>query len=141
MSNESNNPANSINTGGGAYIGGAVTTGGGAFVGRDQTIIHSPGAAASHQGATLDEFRTLLNDIRALLPQTGLDERKARIIAADLAVVEDEAQQAQPDKSIIVSKLEGATQVAKAAGTLTEEGKKLLPMLTQILQSIAGLFP
>jgi hypothetical protein len=35
---ETSRPSQTINTGGGAYIGGSVSTGGGAFVGRDQIV-------------------------------------------------------------------------------------------------------
>ena len=37
-SSETSRPNQTINTGGGAYIGGNVSTGGGAFVGRDQIV-------------------------------------------------------------------------------------------------------
>ena len=35
---EASRPSQTIDTGGGAYIGGSVSTGGGAFVGRDQIV-------------------------------------------------------------------------------------------------------
>lgn len=129
-----------INTGGGAFVGGGVNTGGGTFVGRDQVITGSSGIVTGQQGVTLEQFRALLTDIRNLIPQAGLDERKARLIEGDVATVEEETQQVKPDKSIIQSKLESTTQVLKAAGNLTEEGKKLLPLLSQGVLWVARLF-
>jgi len=158
MTGESKDSGGTINTGGGAYIGGRVKVGGD-FVGRDKVVTAGAGGVAvggnvtggaivtgsgnvisQPQGVTLDQFRALLTDIRSLIPQAGLDERKARLIEGDVATVEEETQQAKPDKSIIQSKLESTTQVLKAAGNLTEEGKKLLPLLSQGVLWIARLF-
>ena len=158
MTGESKDSSGTINTGGGAYVGGNFNTQGD-FVGRDKVVTAGAGGVAvggnvtggaivtgsgnvisQPQGVTLDQFRALLTDIRSLIPQAGLDERKARLIEGDVATVEEETQQAKPDKSIIQSKLESTTQVLKAAGNLTEEGKKLLPLLSQGVLWIARLF-
>ena len=72
-------PPASVDTGGGAYIGGNVDTGGGAFAGRDQTITQ----VNETHGVSLAEFTALLAELRAALPAAGLD---AVLVAVELAL-------------------------------------------------------
>lgn len=147
-----------INTGGGAYIGGNVSTGGD-FVGRDKvttagdrgvavggnvtgsTIVTGDGNVANtQQGISLEEFRSLLADIRGLARQADLEERKARTIEADVIAVEEESKESKPDGNFIVNRLEGIIKVLKAAGNLTDAGKKLFPLAEKALEWGVGLF-
>lgn len=125
-----------IDTGGGAFVGGSVDTGGGPFIGRDHVT-----TTISRQGITLEEFGTLLAEMRGLIPQAGLEERKAQDIEAEVVKVEEEAQAAQPDRSVVVGKLEYITKILKAAGNLTDEGKKLLPLAAKALEWGSLLLP
>jgi hypothetical protein len=92
-----------IDTGGGAYIGGAVATGGGAFVGRDQTITTT---TTTTQGATLEQFTTLLAQLRDGLDAAGLDTKIQKVIESDLTGVENEASDPNPSRPVIESKLQ-----------------------------------
>jgi hypothetical protein len=88
----------SINTGGGAHVGGNVTVGGN-FVGRDkitQTV---------EQGITVKDFTALLAELRQLLPQTVIDSDTRRIIEGDFKVVEDETLEDKPNGAVIKGKL------------------------------------
>lgn len=157
MAGDPKDPA-AINTGGGAYVGSGVSTQGGDFVGRDKlitagersvviggnvadsSIVTGDHNVVSHrQGVTLEAFQSLLGEIRGLIHYAGLEERKARTLEADVQVVEEEVQQPKPDKSILVSKLEGITKVLKAAGNLTDVGQKLLPLAEKALEWGTGL--
>ncbi len=50
-----------IDTGGGAYIGGAVNTGGGTFVGRDQSTVSGP------ESLDLREIQAVVAELKRLL--------------------------------------------------------------------------
>ncbi|MEI2690764.1 MAG: hypothetical protein V9H69_14055 [Anaerolineae bacterium] len=129
-------PPASVNTGGGAYVGGNVDTGGGSFVGRDQTI-HQVSAT---QGVSLAEFSALLAELRAALPAAGLDPDTAEIIDADVQVIEQQAAKPQPSAAVITSKLEGMAKVLAAAGGVAVAAQKLLPMVQQALEWARPLF-
>jgi hypothetical protein len=129
-------PPASVDTGGGAYVGGDVDTGGGAFVGRDKTI-HQVNAT---QGVSLAEFTALLAELRAAVPAAGLDPDTAEIIDADVQVVEQQAAKPQPSTAVITSKLEGIAKVLAAAGGVAVAAQKLLPMAQQALELAKPLF-
>ncbi len=121
-----------INTGGGAYVGGNVRAG--KFIGRDETITNAP------QGATLAEFVRVLADMRAALPQAGLDPDTAEVVDADFKVVEAQAGKEKPNKAVIVSKLEGAVKVLTAAAGAATAVEKLLPAAQKALEWAGQLF-
>ncbi|MCB0200838.1 MAG: hypothetical protein KDI03_12280 [Anaerolineae bacterium] len=129
-------PPASVDTGGGAYIGGNVDTGGGAFAGRDQTITQ----VNETHGVSLAEFTALLAELRAALPAAGLDADTAEIIDADVQVVEAQAAKPQPSAAVITSKLEGVAKVLAAAGGVAVAAQKLLPMAQQALEWAKPLF-
>lgn len=129
-------PPASVNTGGGAYVGGDVDTGGGAFVGRDQTI-HQVSAT---QGVSLAEFTALLAELRGALPAAGLDPDTAEIIDADVQVIEQQAAKPKPNAAVITSKLEGIAKLLAAAGGVAVAAQKLLPMAQQALEWARPLF-
>jgi hypothetical protein len=126
-----------VNTGGGAYVGGRVNTGGGDFVGRDQHV----SVTQSREGASLEEFLTLLAEMRALIPQAGFEERKVRTIEGDLQVVEEEAKAARPDGGFLVGRLEGIRKLLEATGGVTETASKLLPLAQKAWEWGRTLFP
>ena len=89
-----------VNTHGGAYIGGSVNTGGGKFVGRDDFSVHV------QQGATREEFLQVLAAFRAALLEAALPERQARVIEGDVRTVEEEVAETKPDGKEIQSRIE-----------------------------------
>jgi len=104
-----------VDTGGGAFVGGSVSTGGGDFVGRDQTITTK---TTISQGATLEQFTTLLSQMRDELAAAGLDEKVQKLIEGDISSTEMEANDSQPSLLVIESKLQGIQSLlGKAAGT------------------------
>ena len=152
MTGNSDEDINKIKTGGGAYVGGNVGTSGGEFIGRDKVTTAGAGGVAvggnmtgsnvitgdnnvatNQQGITQEALLQLLAEMRGLIHQAGLEERKARIIEGDVQVVEEEAKTPKPDSAIIAGKLEGMTKILEAAGNLTESGKKLLGHAKQAL--------
>ncbi len=158
MTGDSKDNDKSINTGGEVHIRGAVSVGGD-FVGRDKVVTAGDrgvvvggnitssnvvtgngNVVGNSQGVTADEFRALLAEIRTLIPQSGLDERKVRTLEGDVETVVEEAEQEKPDGGDIVHRLEGATKALKAVGKLTDAGKKLLPMVEKAAEWAGGLF-
>ena len=121
-----------INTGGGAYFAGDVKAGRD-IVGRDQTIY-------AQQGVTIEGFRALLADMRAMLAQGGLDPETVEIVEGDVRVVEEQAAKPQPKGSIIVAKLEGITKVLAGAAGAAVAAEKLLPYAQKAVEMAAQLF-
>jgi hypothetical protein len=127
-----------VNTGGGgAYVGGGVTTGRGNFIGRDKLV----GVTQSREGASLEEFLALLTQMRALFPQAGFEEHKARTIEGDLRVVEGEAKAPKPDGGFLVGRLEGIRKLLEATGGVTETAGKLLRLAQKAWEWGRTLFP
>ena len=140
-----------VNTGGGAYIGGKVSTGGGKFVGRDAVTIIGDGnvlgdhsratvVKQAHPDATVEAFARLLAEMRALLPQAGLDPDTAAVVDADVRVVEQQAAKDQPNRAIVASKLEEVTKLLTAAGGLAAAGRNLLPLVQKAVEWAGQLF-
>jgi transposase len=146
-----------VDTGGGAYVGGDVDTGGGPFVGRDRVVQAGPGGVAIggdaidsaihggdalglQQGATLDQFVRLLAEMRRLVPQAGLEADEAEVIEGDFRVVEEQVQKPQPSGAIILSKLKGVTELLTTAVAASEAAQKLLPMAQQAVEWAGKLF-
>jgi uncharacterized caspase-like protein len=100
-----------IDTGGGASVGGSVSTGGGTFVGRDQTI------TTTTQGATLEQFTELLNQLRQGLDSAALDSKIKNVVESDLSGIESEASDPNPSLPVIESRLNSIQSLLqKAAG-------------------------
>ena len=95
MATPKNDP-NAVDTSGGAYLGGSVVMGGGDFVGRDQVKTVHQG-----QGASVEDLLKLLAEMRALLPQAGLDRDDVEAIEGDFRVVEAQAGKDQPKGGLI----------------------------------------
>lgn len=140
----------SIDTGGGAYVGGDVKVGRD-FVGRDQITIAGDGNVVGDQssatvikqvteGATLEEFLRLIAELRQALPAAGLDQDTAEVIEADVQVVEEQAQKEKPSAPVIVAKLKGIAEVLTATGAVATAAQKLLPLAQQALTWAQQLF-
>jgi len=121
-----------INTGGGAYFAGDVKAGRD-IVGRDQTIY-------AQQGVTIEGFRALLSDMRAMLAEGDLDPETAEIVDGDVRVVEEQAAKPQPKGAIIVAKLEGITKLLAAAAGAAVAAEKLLPYAQKAVEMAGQLF-
>ncbi|PKO20509.1 MAG: hypothetical protein CVU38_19750 [Chloroflexi bacterium HGW-Chloroflexi-1] len=144
-------------TGGGAFVGGNVDTGGGKFVGRDEIIsigrggvyaggdisgstivtgddnvVGSPAADAS-----LADLTDLLAQIRALLPDAGLDEDSNAAVTGELDDVEKQVARDKPNQAIVVAKLKTIAEFMAAAGGLAAAAGKLAPLVEKALQ-VAG---
>lgn len=125
-----------INTGGGAYIGGNATAGGN-IVGRDQINV------GGGQRATLEEFTRQLRELRALLGGARLDPDIRGAIDADFEVVEAQVRKPDPKRGLIEGKLQSiagalgsADQAAGAARGLIEKGVALAAMLAAMASQV-----
>lgn len=123
-----------IQTGGGAYIGGNVSTGGGDFVGRDQVK-----TVYQQQGVSIEDLRQLLAEIRALLPQVGLDPEIKGVIEGDFEVVESQAAKDQPMGSLIKRKLNGIAETIQEAGKTSDAVDKILKLLARGVALVGAL--
>jgi hypothetical protein len=125
---------NQINTGGGAYVGGNVTTGGGDFIGRDQTITQTTASA------DLKQFLALLTQLRAALPEAGLDEGTRQIAESDLQSVASGAQAAQPNGSLIAHRLKGVRTLLEEAAGAGAAAVGLGKLAAQLVEIAGRLF-
>jgi len=94
-------------------------------------------------GATVEQFRDLLAQIRRELQRAGLEPELAQVIEADVRVIEEQAQKETPNKAIVVSKLHGireALQTTAAAATIATAGVQLAPLVEQAIQWAQQLF-
>lgn len=124
--NKTSIPASSINTAGGAYIGGSVNTGGGKFVGRDDLDM------SVSEGATRADFDRLLGEFRGVLARVALPERQAHVIEGDVNTVQAEVAQAKPDAAIIQSKIDGIAGILGKIGAATERADGSLDKLISL---------
>lgn len=127
--------ASVVETGGGAYIGGNVSTGGGDFVGRDQVK-----TVYQQQGVSIEDLRRLLVEVRALLPQAGLDPDLAEVVEGDFKVVEDQAGKGQPRGTLIKAKLKGISDVIQETGKTSDAVDKIVKLLGRGLALAGALF-
>ena len=92
------------------------------------------------RGASLEEFRRLIAELKSELAQGGLDEDTAAAVEADVRTVEEQAAKPQPRGAIIVSKLKSITEMLTAvAGTAAAAGK-LLPLAQKAVEWAGQLF-
>jgi hypothetical protein len=124
----------SVNTGGGAFIGGNATAGGD-FAGRDMHV------SKNVQGASLEEFTTLLSQLRELIPQSGLEPKVAEVVDADFSEVEQQADKPSPNGALIKSRLGGIVETIKTAGSTSDATLKILALLTKLSVLAGTLFP
>jgi hypothetical protein len=134
-----------IDTGGGAYFEGSINTGGGDFVGRDQTKVtmgnvsgstvvvgsHNTVSGGVQAGASVAELASLVAEIRALLPQAGLDEDTQQVVEGSFRVVEEQLKKPEPKKALVLPGLKQIAETLALAVTAGEAAGKLRPMLEQ----------
>ena len=113
-------------------------TGDGNAVGDGNTTNVSKTTMSS--GATVPEFTALLGQLHRALATAGLDPKIARVVEADLAVVEGEVEDDKPNGSIIAAKLKGIADMAKNAAVIGTAGSTVLPELHHVIEMAQGLF-
>jgi hypothetical protein len=137
----------SINTQGGAYVEGGVTTGGGDFVGRDQNKVVVQGnvegstlvvgsdnqVTGTQNAASLTDLVRLVDEIRAQLPQSGLDPDTQEVVEGDFRVVENQLAKPEPKKALILPKLKSIAEVLTVGAVAGEAVQKLAPMVQQAI--------
>ena len=136
MTGKERNESRQVDTGGGLYIGGDVNVGRD-LIGRDHIEVHVT------RGATVEQFRELLAQIRQELQGAGLERELAQLIEAEVRLVEEQTRKEAPDKAIVISKLHGireALQTTASAATITTAGVELAPLVERAIQWAQQLF-
>ena len=111
-------------------------TGDGNAVGDSNTI--SVRKTTTSSGATLSEFASLLAQLRAELQSADLDRRTARIVSADLDVVEGEVSEKDPDGETISHRLEGIAKALTGATAVGTAGTTLLDKVIEMGHRLFG---
>jgi hypothetical protein len=124
-----------LNTGGGAYIGGTVNTGGGTFVGRDQI------AVASQQNASLPELQALVAELGRLLRSTQLPAEIGAVVEGDFALVERQVAQDAPQGALVKNRLGSLKDLLSGADAATGSVEKILTVIGKAAQLAGLLFP
>ena len=113
-------------------------TGDANIVGNQNTV--SVNKTPLTSGATMAEFTALLAELRAALEGADLDAKTARIVKADLDVVEGEVTEEKPDKSIVEAKLASIAAMAKNAAAIATAGGTLMPLIHKAIEMAHELF-
>ncbi len=123
----------SINTRGGAYIGGNANIGGD-FVGRDQT------KTVIEQHVSLEDFRQLLGEFGQLLKQSGVSGDEAEVIEGDFQVVEQQAAKDKPNGAIVKSRLNSIMEMLKDSAGAAGHLEKIMTVGGKLAQWAGVLF-
>ena len=146
-----------VDTGGGAYVGGDVNTGGGDFVGRDKKTDNSVSIGGSvsnsniitgsdnqikqsQSGTELGDLLKLLQELKAQVADSGLEDHTQKMVEASIDATQVEAQKEQPKGELISSYLNTISGVLEAAGNATEKGKTLLSTIKSAIALAGTLF-
>lgn len=89
------------------------------------------------QGATVEEFRSLLAELREAIRTSELDADTKRRLEKRAENVEDEVQSAAPSKPDVIGDLTTMANVLEKAATL---GEKLAPMAAKLVPWASALF-
>jgi hypothetical protein len=152
LSTEKPQPQN-VETGGGAFIGGKVDTGGGDFAGRDSVrpVVRgsvgnlfagaNEGGLVSQEDASVAGFQRALEEFAEQLKLAEMSPGLKKAIVEDVETVASETRQENPDKDLILHKVDSINQLlgkmAGAASSLTglaEFAHRLLGWATQLFQ-------
>ena len=125
-----------VDTGGGAYIRGSVNVQGGDFVGRDQ-ITHAP---SSSQSLTLGDFSALLEQLRAELSKTDLEDKVSRMVESEITRVEEEAQDDKPSLPVIEARLTSIQSVLQQTAGVATAAMGLAQIIQQAIRVAQSLF-
>ena len=93
------------------------------------------------EGATLPKFTALLAQLRAGLLTSNFDGKVCKVLLADVAAIEAEAQDAKPSLPIIETKLKSIETITKSAESIDLAVGKLSPLITQAIEFAQHLFP
>jgi hypothetical protein len=147
-----------IDTGGGAYFGGNFT---GTYVGHDQHItfktedrsIHLSGSVTHSTLVTGDQNQVqqggavsqgqlidLLMEIKALLSRAGLPADELLEAQEDLAKVEAQARNAQPNRAIMIKRLDSLVNFLANSATVAATAPQLLELGRRALNWVSQLF-
>jgi hypothetical protein len=124
-----------VDTGGGAYIRGSVKAGGD-FIGRDK-ITHAP---SSSQTLTLDDFSVLLEQLRAELSKTNLEDKVSRMVESEITRVEEEAQDDKPSLPVIEARLTSIQSVLQQTAGVATAAMGLAQIIQQAIRVAQSLF-
>jgi hypothetical protein len=92
------------------------------------------------QGASIEDLVKLLAEVRALLPQAGLEPDEAEAIEGDFRVVEQQAAKEQPKGSLIKAKLKGIAEVVQETGKTGDAVEKIVKLLAKGVALAGALF-
>lgn len=126
----------SVNTGGGAYVGGQVTVTSGDFVGRDQIISE----VSSSQSMTLEDFFSLLERINSELKETQPEAKVNAMIENEIAGIKAEAQDEQPSLPIIETRLVSLKNLLEKTGSVVVATTGLAEVIQQAIVMAQKLF-
>lgn len=88
----------------------------------------------------LEDFNSLLKQLREILPEAGLDDKTRKSVEADIQSVEAEAQDTQPSLPIIETKLKGIESIITRVGAIGSAGATLMPMIQKAIAFAGRLF-
>ena len=91
-------------------------------------------------GATLDDFTTLLKELRGALNEEYFDPKVRRALTADLDVIEGEVADETPSGAIIQSKLKSMAETIRTVAAIGSAATTLPPLLHQALEWAQRLF-
>ena len=121
-----------VNTGGGGYFAGNVNAGGD-VVGRDY-LKNSRNVEINRQGASVDELKSLLAELRQLLSQVELKSDTARIIEGDVRVVDEQAGKKDGDGGLIKNRLQSIRGLLSGAGDTAGSVDRIMSVVNKAIQ-------
>lgn len=145
-----------IDTGGGTYVEGNVDTGGAPFVGGNQVVKAEGGSIATggsmtdstvtisnttaqQQGVSVADLVALLAEMRALLPQAGLDQENLEAIDGDFRIVEEQAKKEKPKRGLALNRLKSAAELISSVSGAAVAVEKLAPVAQQALDKLGPM--
>lgn len=120
----------SVNTGGGAYVGGNIKAGVD-FVGGDKVMTE----ISSSQSTTVQDFLAIFERLRSKLQETNLEGIVNTVVTEEIANIEKEAQDEEPSLPIIEVKLTSLKNLIEKAGGVV----MATTGLTQVIQLAIGM--
>jgi hypothetical protein len=91
-------------------------------------------------GVTVEQFLSLLAELRQALPNASLDPDVAQVAEADLQVAESQAQKAKPNAALILLKLKGVAELLATADGVLGIASRVQPLAQQALEWAGQLF-
>ncbi len=107
----------------GVYVGGNVT--GGNIAGHDMTI--------NNQGMNKDEFAQLLAQLKQELAETNIEPKRLNSVTSDIAVIENEIAENNPDKDLIENKISGINLLLEKTNKVMDSADKGKETLMRVI--------